>query len=87
MDVSNRSSEARVVGERRARAGQLVIYSYLYTTVVCCFEALCRLADTILSTRRARSASGCGRDARLGSKELHARRRHVLMDDVGVARY
>ena len=38
VDVSHRSSG--VVGKRRALARQLLIYSYTYTSAVCCCEAV-----------------------------------------------
>ena len=60
-------------------------YTPVYTIAVCCCEAVvCNRHDFLDSP--CTLASRCRRATRLGSKELHAQRRHVLMDDVGVAR-
>ena len=75
------------MGERRALAGQLVtIYSYIYTTAVCCCEAVLLSRHDSLDSPSTLGIWVRLRRSRLWSKELRAQRRHVLMDDVGVAR-
>ena len=60
--------------ERRALAGQLVYYSSQCSCGEAFFSPYYCGADTIASTRRARSASGCGRRSLEGSKGPRARR-------------
>ena len=61
------------------------LYTPIYTTAVCCCEAVLLSRHDSLDSP---STLGIWVRSRrlLSSKELRAQRRHVLMDDVGVAR-